>query len=332
VKRALLAGLAIAFAWSTPAEAAPRKQAPQRHPKKKKLAPVVEEPAPDPAIELDPAPAPAKPVDEPVPVAPAAAVDEPAPAPAPRPKRSKKRFYVRAGVAIVKPLASSRELELADIDGAASLAVMNGPIAGSGATVSSATIPALILGYELPMFDGKIAIETVLGVPFTVKFESTGTLANESIAPTALGIPTGVQALGPELGEAKAAPPLVTAVYRFNHENAVQPFVGAGLAVLFAYGAHVTNPMLTEVSKPEFSIAPAPGLVLQSGIEARFAGSFYARLDVKFIAFMMARGEVHHIQVRTPDLPLFDTVEVGTAKMNVWVNPLIIQAGIGVDF
>jgi hypothetical protein len=90
--------------------------------------------------------------------------------------------------------------------------------------------------------------------------------------------------------------------------------------------------MLTEVSQPEMSIAPAPGLVLQGGIEAQLFSRVYARLDVKFIALMMARAEVKHVQVRTPELPLFDTVEVGTARMNVWVNPVIIQAGIGTDF
>jgi outer membrane protein W len=244
----------------------------------------------------------------------------------------RKRFYVRAGIVHVAPLAVSREMELADVDGAASLAIENGPIAGSGADVSSATVPGLIIGYVLPWLDGKLAIETVLGTPLTVKFKATGTLANESIAPSALGIPTGVMPLGSELGEAKAAPPTLTLVYSLQQRGPIQPFIGAGIAVMFAYDAKVTNPMLTEVSQPTMEIAPAPGLVFQGGLEAKLFKGIYARLDVKFIALMMARAEVRHIQVRTPELPLFDTVEVGTAKMNVWVNPLIIQAGIGLDF
>ena len=47
---------------------------------------------------------------------------------------------------------------------------------------------------------------------------------------------------------------------------------------------------------------------------------------------MEARAEVHHLQVKTPAIPLFDNVEVGTAKMNVWVNPLILQLAFGTDF
>lgn len=243
-----------------------------------------------------------------------------------------KPFYVRGGVARVETLEQSRELELADVDGAASLAVHDGPIAGSGAQVSSATIPAIIVGYRLPVLRGRLSLETVLGLPFTVKFRATGTLANESIAPTALGIPTGVEALGPQLGEAKAAPPVVTAVYQLLDHGPVRPYAGAGLAVLFTSGAKVTNPTLTEVSQPDFDIAPAPGLVLQAGAEAKLWKNVYARLDVKFIAGMLARASVKHAQVRTPALPLFDTVDVGTAKMSVWVNPLIVQAGVGFDF
>jgi outer membrane protein W len=243
----------------------------------------------------------------------------------------KNPFYIRAGVVHLEPLESSREMELADIDGPASLSVENGPIAGSGSTVSSATIFGAIIGYTLPWKNGRMSVETILGMPFKVKFAATGSLANMSIAPTALGLPTGVPAVGAELGEATAVPPVLTLIYRLT-PGRVQPYVGGGAAVMFALDPKVTNPLLTEISQPDMSIAPAPGLVLQGGIDAKIAHRIYARLDVKFIAGMLARAEVHHIEVRTPELPLFETVEVGTAKMSVWVNPLIVQLGIGTDF
>lgn len=243
-----------------------------------------------------------------------------------------RRLYFRAGVAVIAPAVQSNEMELADVDGPASLAVHNGPIAGSGASVDSATIPAAIVGYVLPFAGGQLSLETVLGTPFTVHFKATGTLANESIAPTALGIPTGVGPLGPELGEAKAVPPVLTLVYQLVGHGPVRPYVGAGASVLFAYDAHVTNPMLTAVGEPEMKIKPSPGLVGQAGLDVRLWKTLYARLDVKFIALMKARAEVRHIQVETPGLPLFDNVEVGTAKMNIWVNPFIVQGGVGLDF
>lgn len=309
---------------------AEKKAEPKKADKKadKKKKPVEEE------VEIDmdpPAPPPApppkvEPLDEPA--SPKSDGDVAVVKVAPKRDTGAKRLHVRAGVALVEPLSSSKELTLADVNGPASLAVQNGPIAGSGASVSSAATPAAILGYDLTP---KIAIETVIGLPFTVKFQATGTLASMSLAPTALGIPTGVPPLGPQLGEAKAAPPVVTLTYSPIRGRA-RPYVGAGAAVLFATGAKVTNPTLTEVAQPDMHISPAPGLVLQSGLDVSITKRVYARIDVKFIALMQANATVEHIQVKTPDLPLFDTVEVGTAKMSVMVNPLIIQAGIGTDF
>ena len=341
MKALLLALTLVPFVATSAAEADRRvaTKTPKKKPSKKKAkdpAPAKEEPAPDPEIDMT-EPATPPPAANPMPEATApietegtvsqSVTVEPAGG-----KRKVHRFYVRGGVAHIAPMSSSRPMELADVDGPASLAIQNGPIEGSGSEVSSATIGALIIGYKLPFGGNHLSLETVLGLPFDVKFRATGTLANESIAPTALGIPTGVGPLGPELGEAKAAPPLITLVYNVAPNASVQPFIGAGAAVLLTFGPKVTNPMLTEISQPDMSIAPAPGLVLQGGLEAKIYKGIYARLDVKFIAFMLARAEVHHIQVRTPDLPLFDTVEVGTAKMSVWVNPLIIQGGLGIDF
>ena len=330
MKRLLLVALAVLVVAPPVADAKPRKTKTSK--KKKKQEDAEREKAEmESQVEIDPpaAPTPAPaPAEEPAPEPEAEPVAEVTEAPA-KPAGKLQKLYVRAGIAHVAPLAMSRELELADVTGPASLAVQNGPIEGSGASVSSATIPALIIGYRLRP---RWALETVLGLPFTVTFRATGTLANESLAPMALGIPTGVPPLGSELGTAKAAPPVITAVYDILGRGKVRPYAGGGLAVLLSFDTHVTNPILLEVEEPDMHISPAPGVVLQGGVETRLTGRFYARLDVKFIALMLARAEVTHIQVRTPELPLFDTVEVGTAKMSVWVNPLIVQAGVGADF
>jgi len=239
--------------------------------------------------------------------------------------------YFRFGGALVKPVTSSRELELAGVDGPASLAVHDGPIEGSGATIESATIFAGSIGWVVPTARRRLSLELVLGLPFTVKFQATGTLADTSIAPIALGIPTGVPALGPQLGEATAVPLVVTSVYQLTPGGTIRPYLGAGASVLFTRKAKVTNPLLIEVGHPELQISPAPGLVAQAGLDLRLWRSWYARLDVKFIA-LKAHAEVHHVEVKTPGLPVFDSVEVGTAKLDVWVNPLIVQAGVGCDF
>ena len=257
--------------------------------------------------------------------------DKPAEAPPAKPPTKLRRIYVRAGAVFIQPLSSSKPLELANLSGPASLALSNGPIAGSGATIGSAWTPGLIIGYVLPKWHDRFAIETILGLPFTVKFQATGTLANQSLAPTVLGLPTGVMPLGSELGEAQAVPPVVTMTYALR-PGPVKPYVGAGVAMLFASGAKITNPMLTQLSHPEFDIDPAPGLVVQAGVDARIWQRVYARLDVKFIGLMQANATIHHLEVATPALPLFGAADVDTAKMSVWVNPVIVQLGVGADF
>ena len=132
--------------------------------------------------------------------------------------------------------------------------------------------------------------------------------------------------------DASLMPPTVTAVLGLRPRGRFTPYVGAGVSVLLAMDAKVTNPTLIEVRRPDFAVAPAPGLVLQGGLQAQLDERWFARLDIKFIALMLARASVTHVFVRTPTLPLFDTVEVGTANMSVWVNPLIVQAGVGAAF
>jgi hypothetical protein len=88
---------------------------------------------------------------------------------------------------------------------------------------------------------------------------------------------------------ARTVPPVITAVYQLTSGGVLRPYVVGGVSVLFAYDAHVTNPILTAAHQPDMSI-------------------------------------------QAPNLPLFDTVEVGTAKAAVWVNPFIMQAGVVVDF
>lgn len=245
---------------------------------------------------------------------------------------SYRRLYVRAGILHVAPLSDSRELELSGVHGPASLAVTDGPIAGSGAALDPLTIPAVIAGYTLPVWGDRLSIETVLSTPLHVTFRATGTLADMSLAPEALGIPTGVPALGSSLGEADAAPPIVTAVYRVAELGPVAPYLGLGVGVLVTYNARATNPVLTEAGAPTFSIDPAPGAVVQAGTDVTLWRRVVLRIDVKYIAFMKAHATVEGLRVRTPELPLFETAEVGRATMEMWVNPLIVQVGAGVDF
>jgi len=249
------------------------------------------------------------------------------------PALSYQRLYFRAGIVYLAPLSSSSELELSGVEGPATLAVMDGPVAGSGVALDPVTIPAVTIGYRLPFGGDRFSVETMLGLPFRITFRATGTLADTSLAPYALdNIPTGIPPLGSELGEAEAAPPQVTVVYRIADLGLIRPYVGTGAAMLVSYNARATNPLLTEVGEPTFDVDPAVGWVLQSGIDVSLWWRIWLRVDVKYVAFMRAHTTVRDLEVRTPELPLLETARVGTATMDVWINPLVLQAGAGLDF
>lgn len=253
-------------------------------------------------------------------------------------------LYVRSvgALHLSTAFASSDEVVLSNVSGPAALAIENGPIAGSGASVSSVTLPALSVGYVVARWGTRysLAIETVLAPPpVVIQLGATGTLADMSLAETALGLPTGVPALGGELGRSEAVPPMVTAVFRPLADRRVQPYVGAGLSYLIITKTEITNPLLTEVGRPRVEVSQGfgqLGFVTQAGVEAKVAEwngmDVLLNLDLKYIAHLTVTATVKDAYVRTPRLPLYEMVPVGDATASVHVNPLAVQAGAGLNF
>ncbi len=243
-----------------------------------------------------------------------------------------KRMYFRAGALHMIPNAKSEEVVITGVSGTASLAVMDGPVAGSSTDIASLTVPAMIVGYRWPTAGGEFAVETILAQPVTLELRAGGTLADESLAPTVLDdIPTGIPALGQELGTTKAVPPTVTAVYRRALGAHFHPYVGAGASYLFTYGSEITNPVLTEVSPPALHIENGWSAVAQAGLDVRL-GRLAVTFDVKYMTGFHIRGTLTDIYVRSAAFPLYDAVHVGDATLDVKASPLIFQAGAGMDF
>jgi outer membrane protein W len=246
--------------------------------------------------------------------------------PAAKPKRE---FYFRAGIAHVdaRTKSSGMKLEPAGITKLMPVDPPQGEIVTDPANVITA-----ILGFAPATFHGYLAFETLIGIPKSSKLKATGDLANMSLAPTALDlIPTGVPALGEEIGEANAAPLMVTAVARTPELGGrVRLYAGAGPVVLLVR-ATVTNKVLTEVATPKIETTPAYGVVAQAGLDLKLYKSVYARLDLKEMWLTPSETTISNIRVKTT-IPLLETVEVGTARSQVQANPLVVQFGVGASF
>lgn len=256
-----------------------------------------------------------------------------------------KCFYVRnlGGMFFSTALAKDEEVVLSNVEGAASLVIEEGPIAGSGSGVKPLFLPALSVGMVVKDWgNSTLSIELILAPPNMVNIELTaeGTLATESLAPFALGnIPTGVPPAGEELGTVSALPPMATAVFRPWRDKFFRPYGGAGLAYMIVTGGEITNEILTSVAEPRLEVDHGLGnlgLVLQAGAEVRLlklmGKSLYFSADVKYIGFLSLTAQVRDIYVEAPGLPVFGPVRVGDAGATVTVNPLIFQAGLGLDF
>jgi outer membrane protein len=242
-------------------------------------------------------------------------------------------LYVRAGLLYVNLNTSSSEAVLSNVSGPASLSVDNGPIEGSHITLDDKLLPAVLVGYAIEVRGGEIAVETVLAAPVSFELEAGGTLADRSLAPMALGsIPTGIPALGTELGETKALPPIVTAVYRARHGKRVRPYLGAGVSYLFTYGSRITNRVLSDAGDPHLEIGNAWSWVGQAGVDLRIAGRVHVTLDAKYLTGYATSARLEGVQVATPALPLYGTVRVGDVSVEIDVQPVLLTAAAGLSF
>ena len=279
-------------------------------------------PEPEPKEPSDTATAATTPATEPAAGAPVLTPDEP----------HWYGFSFRLGGLFLLPLGSSGEVELANVEGPARLSVNNGPIAGSSVGLGNNLMFAATIGYAFPFFDRQLGIETILAAPFTMKLIAKGTLANQSLAPTALGnLPTGLPALGSELGETTVLPPVLTLVWKFLPHYRVHPYIGLGASYLIPLSAKITNPVLTSVTSPTLEVNPKLGWVLQAGVDVKLWKWIHVTADMKYIGGLDLTATVKDIYVRLPGLPLYDAVRVGDNVAHVSVDPLAFQLGVGMD-
>jgi hypothetical protein len=248
----------------------------------------------------------------------------------PKPRKTGREFYFRAGIAHVEPRTKSGGMVM-EPAGITKLVPMP-PVQG-GIVTDPANVFTAILGFAPATFRGYVSFETLIGIPKSAKLRATGNLANMSLAPTALGlVDTGIPPLGEELGEASAAPLMLTVVARTPaYKDRVRAYIGAGPSVLIVRNAKVTNKVLTEVATPKIEITPAVGFVAQVGVDVKLYKRLHARLDIKEMWFQPSESRITNIHVKTT-IPLLETVNVGSARSTVQANPLIVQFGIGASF
>ncbi|MDX1804165.1 MAG: OmpW family outer membrane protein [Alcanivorax sp.] len=241
------------------------------------------------------------------------------------------KLYFRIGALYAIPYIKTHSIVLKNLSELASVAVEPGPQEGE-AYSDPQLQPAAIIGYRLPWGDGGWSVETVVGAPPTLKIKARGKIADQPLVKEANGIPTGVPALGHNVAETKAIPPVVTLVKRFRLNQRLRPYAGLGLTYLYTYDTHVTNPILTEFGEPKLTIDNKFGWVAQAGLDAHVKGPWWATLDIKYISVPNVTATMEKTYIRAPGLPQYQYAEVGDAQFKADLNNLAITLGAGFTF
>jgi len=243
-------------------------------------------------------------------------------------------FYLNFGVTEIDLSSSSGEIELSELDFATSLALNEGPVDGSGIALTGDTQPTINIGYNFKKMPG-VSFETALGLPFVFDLTFTGTAASESFAPEVFGIlPTGIPALGTELGNYTVLPAVASVVYTAPEFWRVRPHVGFGFTYILPVDSEVTNKVLTEVGKPKLDVPVAFGELLQVGFSARVASGVSLVADYKYVPSIEVISQLENIEVESnfSALPGIGNNKIGQGEVETVIDSSVFNIALKVEF
>ncbi|MCC4594205.1 outer membrane beta-barrel protein [Xanthomonas campestris pv. phormiicola] len=168
---------------------------------------------------------------------------------------------------------------------------------GSVAAKNNASL-GVDVGYDL---DDRWSLRLAVGVPPTTELTTSGSL-NALVPP-----------LSGKLGKVKYGPAVLTAVYRFNPNGRIVPYVGAGASYVYVFDTDDGDVAGLQVDS-------AWGSVLQAGIDVPLKRGWSLFLDArKILVQTRARGTV-------------PALGGPPASVAVHLDPLIVHTGIEYHF
>lgn len=113
-------------------------------------------------------------------------------------------------------------------------------------------------------------------------------------------------------------PPTLTAQYHFNPAGKVRPYVGVGLNYTIFYNEKASDGLEGAVGPTKVSMSDSFGPAVQAGVDFAVGKNSFVNLDVKWVD-MDTTAKLR-------------TTAIGTQKVKVHIDPLIIGAGFGWRF
>jgi len=113
-------------------------------------------------------------------------------------------------------------------------------------------------------------------------------------------------------------PPTLTAQYHFNPAGKVRPYVGVGVNYTIFYSENASDGLEAAVGPTKVSMSSSFGPAVQAGVDVAVGKNTFVNLDVKWID-MDTTAKLR-------------TTAIGTQKVKVHIDPLIVGAGFGWRF
>ena len=177
-------------------------------------------------------------------------------------------------------------------------------------------------GSVLPTFPGekvKVSDSWAPEVDFT--YMATDSLGFELIAATTKHHASGKTGTTGSIGKLASTwvlPPTLTAQYHFNPEGHVRPYIGAGVNYTIFYSEKASSGLEAAVGPTKVNLKNSLGPAIQVGVDFDIGKNVFLNVDAKWI------------QIDTT--ARLDTTALGTEKVKVHLDPLVIGIGIGTRF
>ena len=177
-------------------------------------------------------------------------------------------------------------------------------------------------GSVLPTFPGekvKVSDSWAPEVDFT--YMATDHVGFELIAATTKHHASGKIGTTGSIGKLASTwvlPPTLTAQYHFNPAGHVRPYVGAGVNYTIFYSEKASSGLEAAVGPTKVNMKNSLGPAIQAGVDFDIGKNIFLNLDAKWI------------QIDTT--ARLDTTALGTEKVKVHLDPLVIGIGIGTKF
>lgn len=175
-------------------------------------------------------------------------------------------------------------------------------------------------GGILPTFPAeKVSLDSSFMPEVDATYMVTDNIGFELIAATTKHRASGVTGTTGGIGKLASTwvlPPTLTAQYHFNSHGSVRPYVGAGVNYSIFWNEKATKGLEAAVGPTKVRMSDSLGWAVQAGIDIDLSPRVFANFDVKYID-MDTNARL-------------TTTAIGTQRVRVHVDPVVVGIGLGI--